>query len=73
MERWTAEDLKPYIDHVIEYFGIDRVMYGGDWPVAFQATEYPRWVETLSWATSGFSDAERRMLFRDNAIACYRL
>ena len=55
MERWTPEDLKPYIDHVIACFGIDRVMYGGDWPVAFQATEYPRWVETLSWATNAHS------------------
>ena len=73
MERWTPEDLKPYIDHVIACFGIDRVMYGGDWPVAFQATEYPLWVETLSWATSGLSDAERRKLFHDNAISFYRL
>lgn len=73
MEHWTPVDLKPYIDHVIACFGIDRVMYGGDWPVAFQATEYPRWVETLSRATSGLSDAERRKLFHDNAIAFYRL
>ena len=33
--HWTREQLKPYIDHVIECFGFDRVMYGGDWPVAF--------------------------------------
>ncbi len=73
MERWTPEDLKPYIDHVIACFGMDRVMYGGDWPVAAQATTYPRWVEALSWATSDLSDAERRKLFRDNAISFYRL
>ena len=46
-ERWTAADLKPYIDHVIECFGFDRVIYGSDWPVAAQATKYPRWVDTL--------------------------
>jgi len=38
-QRWQREDLKPYIDHVLECFGFERVMYGGDWPVAFQATE----------------------------------
>jgi len=72
-QHWTKEQLKPYIDHVIDCFGFDRVMYGGDWPVAYQATAYPRWVETLAWAVEGCSEAELRKLFRDNAIAFYRL
>lgn len=72
-QRWTRDDLKPYIDHVIDCFGFGRVMYGGDWPVAYQATEYPRWVETLEWAVQGCSEAELRALFYDNAIAFYRL
>jgi L-fuconolactonase len=71
--NWTKEDLKPYIDHVIDCFGFDRVMYGGDWPVAYLATEYPRWVETLTWAVSGCSELELKKLFRENAIAFYRL
>lgn len=71
--HWTPDDLKPYIDHVIECFGFDRVMYGGDWPVAYQAAEYPRWVEALEWAVEGCSENELRKLFRDNAIAFYRL
>jgi L-fuconolactonase len=72
-QGWTKEDLKPYIDHVIECFGFDRVCYGGDWPVAYQATEYPHWVETLHWAVSGCSEAELKKLFRSNAITFYRL
>jgi L-fuconolactonase len=72
-QQWTRDDLKPYIDHVIESFGFDRVMYGGDWPVAYQATEYPRWVETLEWAVQGCSEDELRKLFRENAIQFYRL
>ncbi len=72
-DNWTPEQLKPYIDHVIECFGFDRVMYGGDWPVAYQATEYPRWVETLEWAVEGSTVEELKKLFRDNACAFYRL
>jgi len=72
-QHWTKEDLKPYIDHVIASFGFDRVMYGGDWPVAYQATEYPRWVETLEWAVSGCSETELRKLFHDNAVGFYKL
>ena len=43
--RWTVSDLAPYVEHVLEVFGEDRVAYGGDWPVAYQAAEYQRWVE----------------------------
>ena len=72
-KSWTKEDLKPYIDHVLECFGFDRVLYGGDWPVAYQATEYPRWVQTLEWAVNGCPGTEQKKLFHDNAIKFYRL
>ncbi len=72
-ESWSPRDLTPYIDHVIESFGFDRVMYGSDWPVATLASDYPRWVATLEDAVTGCSAAERRMLFRDNAERIYRL
>ncbi len=48
-------------------------MYGADWPVSELTHRYPEWVEILDWITAGCSDAERRRLFRDNAIAFYRL
>ncbi len=72
-ESWTREDLRPYIDHVVECFGFDRLMFGGDWPVSTLATDYPRWVETVLWATGECSDEERRRLFRETAAAFYRL
>ncbi len=72
-QKWTPADLRPYIDHVIDCFGFDRVLFGGDWPVAFQATEYPRWVSTLEDAIAGASEREKRALFHDNAIVFYRL
>ena len=72
-ERWTREQLRPYLDHVIECFGLDRVMYGSDWPVSEQTHRYPDWVEILDEALAGCSEAELRKVFRDNAIACYRL
>lgn len=72
-QHWVQEDLKPYVDHVVDCFGFDRVCYGGDWPVASQATAYPRWVETLQWAVSGCSETELGKLFRDNAIKFYKL
>jgi L-fuconolactonase len=72
-QHWVKEDLKTYIDHVLECFGFGRVVFGSDWPVVLQAAELPRWVETLAWAVSGCSDTELHQLFRDNAKAFYRL
>lgn len=36
---WKKEDFYPYLDIVIEAFGIERVMFGSDWPVCKLAAE----------------------------------
>jgi L-fuconolactonase len=72
-KNWTREQLKPYVAHSIEAFGFDRVMYGGDWHVSELAGSYPEWVEIVDWVTTRATAAEKRKLFRDNAIRVYRL
>ena len=72
-DAWSPAELRPYIDHVIACFGPDRILYGGDWPVAKLAGDYLQWLTTLEAATAHFSDEERRKLFRDNARRVYRL
>jgi len=42
---WTAADIKPYIEFVLQQFGADRCMCGGDWPVSLLAGDY-----THTWA-----------------------
>lgn len=70
---WTRDQLRPYIDHVLDCFGVDRVMYGGDWPVSELAGHYTQWLEVLDWATAGSSREDKRKLYRDNAVRIYRL
>ena len=70
---WTKDDLRPYIEHVIECFGWDRVTYGGDWPVATLAATYTEWFEALEWAVAGCSETEKQKLFRETAKQFYRL
>lgn len=72
-KNWTREQLKPYIAHTIDTFGFDRTMYGGDWHVSELAGTYPGWVDILEWVVAGATAAEKRKLFRDNAIRFYRL
>ncbi len=71
--RWTPSDLRPYLDHAAQCFGPDRVMYGGDWPVSTLATSYPRWVGVMEDWMASASESERRRVFRENAVKCYRL
>ena len=72
-DRWTDDDLRPYIDATFETFGFDRTLYAGDWPICLQATSLTRWVETLDRALAGVPEADRRKFYRDNANAFYRL
>jgi L-fuconolactonase len=39
-DSWTQEDFFPYLDAVGEAFGMDRLMYGSDWPVCLLAGGY---------------------------------
>jgi L-fuconolactonase len=71
--KWSSAQLRPYMKHVIERFGFERVMFGSDWPVSEQTHRYDEWVEIADWALADASHAERRRLFRDNAVAFYRL
>lgn len=72
---WTADDLRPYLATVFEAFTWDRVMFGGDWPVALHATDYARWAGTLEReaAALGASTADLQKLFAENARQFYRL
>ena len=41
--------------------------------VAYQASPYPRWVQTLDQLTAGLSPAAKRKLWSENARRFYRL
>jgi L-fuconolactonase len=70
---WTLNDLRPYLDTVLDAFGPTRVMAGSDWPVCLVATSYTRWWETLQLYTESLSTSERRALYCDVAKSFYGL
>jgi L-fuconolactonase len=72
-QAWSPADLQPYIDHVLDCFGFDRVIFGGDWPVAAQATDFPRWVRTVDDALRGASPDELHRVYVRNAESFYRV
>lgn len=72
-DRWEAADLRPYLEHALTCFGPGRVMFGGDWPVSTLATTYPRWRETVAAVVAGWSEADQRRFWVENAADFYRL
>jgi L-fuconolactonase len=70
---WRPEQVTPYVAHVIETFGFDRVMYGSDWTVSNLTHPYPRWVEILDGVVAGASADELHALYRGTATRVYRL
>ena len=72
---WTPRDLQPYISHVLEHFGEDRVVFGSDWPVCLLAASYLQVVEALDICleVAGVGKAGRDKIFGLNASRLYRL
>jgi L-fuconolactonase len=71
--HWTTDNLRPYIDQVVDCFGFNRVIFGGDWPVSTQATDYPRWVKTVDDVLAGCSPDELHRIYVRNAEGFYRV
>jgi L-fuconolactonase len=71
--QWSVEDLAPIVNHTLDAFGPDRVMFGGDWPVCTLGASYGKWFDALCAIVSNRSESERQRLFHDNAIRHYRL
>jgi L-fuconolactonase len=70
---WTPEDLRPYVQTVLDIFGVERVMFGSDWPVCLLAAEYGRVKSALESALPPLSAADEAAVFGGNAIKFYRL
>ncbi|HXE23491.1 MAG TPA: amidohydrolase [Roseiarcus sp.] len=70
---WTVDDIRPYVEHAIESFGWDRVVWGSDWPVCTLTASLSIWVAAAQAITLGSSADERARLFSLNARRIWRL
>ncbi|MEU8301286.1 amidohydrolase family protein [Micromonospora sp. NPDC048909] len=70
---WTPDDLRPFVDHVVGWFGPDRLMFGSDWPVCLLAGTYEEVVGGLTATLMPTSPNEIAQIFGGNAQRVYRL
>jgi L-fuconolactonase len=71
--NWRHADLVPYADHVIDVFGGERIIFGGDWPVSLMSTTYVAWVETVDRLVGQLAAPVQQRFWRDTAKRIYRL
>jgi predicted TIM-barrel fold metal-dependent hydrolase len=71
--NWTVDQLRPYVEHVIEQFGWDRVVWGSDHPVVTLFADLTRWVRATREIIAGCSKEEQEKLLHRNAERVYRL
>ena len=72
-EGWTVADLRPYVEHVIELFGWDRVVWGSDHPVVTLFADLTQWVNATQEIIAGASEDEKAKLLHLNAERIYRV
>ncbi|MER9016161.1 amidohydrolase [Mesorhizobium sp. M0898] len=70
---WTVETLLPYVEHTIECFGWDRVVWGSDWPVCTLGGGLATWVAATHALLAGTSADERQQLLSGNAKRLWSL
>jgi L-fuconolactonase len=67
---WQTKDLRPYVDYALESFGVDRMMFGSDYPVCLLAATYDM---VLGSFQELLGDGDRDKIFSKNAARFYRL
>ena len=72
-QRWTAGDLRPYVQSALELFGPERLMFGSDWPVCELAGSYQQVFDALNEALGPLSEHERQAIFGGTATCFYGL
>lgn len=70
----TVDDIKPYVEFVIDHFGTDRCFCGGDWPVSMLVCNYIQtWQTTKDILNGLLNDEEKEKVFFSNANKFYNL
>ncbi|MCJ8330377.1 MAG: amidohydrolase family protein [Lentisphaeria bacterium] len=71
LNAWAIEDFDYYLSSALDIFGIDRLVYGGDWPVSTLSGTYKDWFGICENFSSSLSDSEKDKLFYSNARDFY--
>ena len=67
----SQETIQPYVDHVLETFGPNRMVWGSDWPVVNLGKGIQEWISVTRNILSKLSDSEAEAIANANAQKIY--
>ena len=70
-DRWSYDDLVPYMETAAEFFGTERLCFGSDWPVCLTAADYGTVTETVNRFLRQVAASERDRVMGLNAKQFY--
>jgi len=70
---WQPAQFMPYLRQALASFGLNRLMFGSDWPVMTLATDFQRWIETVRSQLPLSKEQDWEQLFHTNAARIYRV
>jgi len=73
LKEWKFSDFTAYMDVVFTAFGIERILYGSDWPVCLLAATYTEQLEVVEEYISKFSIEDKAKIMGRNAVRFYNL
>jgi predicted TIM-barrel fold metal-dependent hydrolase len=71
--RWTVDSLRPWVSACIEAFGVERTVFGTNWPVDRLYSSYPDVVNAYAELIKGYSRDEQVAMFSGNAERIFRI
>ncbi|MBC63520.1 MAG: amidohydrolase [Chloroflexi bacterium] len=72
-ENWNIDDLRPYVHHALSLFGVDRIMFGSDWPVCTLAGQYKDVKNSFDEILKDIDHASQNKIFGENASKFYKI
>lgn len=70
---WETSDFQPYLEVVVAAFGVDRLMFGSDWPVCLSAAKYEEVIQVVEDFFKSYSKENKAKIFGRNAVDFYNL
>jgi L-fuconolactonase len=70
-QDWSVDHLRPYVRHLLEVFGPERLLWGSDWPVVNLAGGYDLWRDATQQLIAALSQPERQAVLGGTAARVY--
>jgi len=71
--KWEIDNFNPFLDVIVNSFGVDRLLFGSDWPVCLLAGKYKDILNIVTNYFKKYSERDQKKILGENAIKVYNI